>query len=257
VLSSIGTRPYERQMPSALDEHLTLAFVDVRGSGRSTGEAAGLTFDVLADDLEAVRVALGAPRVVVLGHSALGMLAVEYARRRPETVSNAIIVGTPPRGDMTALIAAATAYFNEHASEERKRLLQENIAKLPPGTSPSRAVFAQTPMRFFDPRFDAPPLFEGAETRPEILKHLLGTLAPTWDVTAGTALQVPLLIVLGGHDYTVPHILWDDVLPRVPGATMRLFERSGHQPFVEEPDRFVAEVTAWLGEPVLKRRPIR
>ncbi|HXU03353.1 MAG TPA: alpha/beta hydrolase [Polyangia bacterium] len=246
VLSTIGTKPYERQIPTALDAHLTLAFVDVRGSGRSTGDPTGLTFDVLADDLDAVRVALGVPRVAVLGHSAVGMLAVEYARRRPETISHAIIVGTPPRGDMAALVAASTAYFQAHASDERKRLLQENLAKLSPETAPAQAVYAQTPLRFFDPRFDAPPLFAGAETRPGVLKHLLGTLAPTWDITAGTALRTPLLIAHGRHDYTVPHGLWDGVLPGLPNATMVLFERSGHQPFVEEPERFATEVVAWL-----------
>ena len=53
VLCSLGTRIYERQLPAALDDHLTLAFVDLRGSGRSTGDPAALTFDRLAADLEA------------------------------------------------------------------------------------------------------------------------------------------------------------------------------------------------------------
>jgi proline iminopeptidase len=246
VLSSIGTKPYELQMPHALDEHLTLAFVDVRGSGRSSGDAAALTFDVLADDLEAVRRALGVPRAIVLGHSIVGMLAVEYARRRPEAVSHAIVVGTPPHGDMAAVLAQSRDYFQRHASDERKQLLQENLSKLPPETPPGEAVFAQTPMRFFDPRFDAPALFTGAEPRAEILMHLMATLGPTWDVTAGAELRTPLLIVHGRHDYVVPHLMWDDVIIRLPTATKRIFERSGHQPFVEEPDRFTAEVTQWL-----------
>src|SRR3954468_21943115 len=76
VLSSIGTKPYELQMPGALDERLTMAFVDVRGSGLSTGDPGSLGFDVLADDLEAIRRALGAARVIVLGHSIVGMLAI-------------------------------------------------------------------------------------------------------------------------------------------------------------------------------------
>jgi proline iminopeptidase len=248
VLSSIGTKPYELQMPRALDEHLTMAFVDVRGSGLSTGDPASLGFDVLADDLEAIRRTLGVARVIVLGHSINGMLAIEYARRHPETVSHAIVVGTPPKGDMAALIAQSTAYFQAHASDERKQLLQENLAKLPPGTPPGQAVFAQTPMRFFDPRFDAPSLFNGANPRPEILMHLMSTLGPTWDATAGATLRTPLLIAHGRHDYTVPHVLWDDVIIGLPTATKRIFERSGHQPFVEEPERFTTEVTAWLGD---------
>jgi pimeloyl-ACP methyl ester carboxylesterase len=174
------------------------------------------------------------------------MLAVEYARRRSETVSHAIVVGTPPRGDMTALVAASTAFFQQRASDERKRLLQENLARLPPGTPPAEAVFAQTPLRFFDARTDARPLFADAETRPEILRHLLGTLAPTWDVAAGGPLRSPLFIAHGRHDYTVPHVLWDDVAPRLPTATLQIFERSGHQPFVEEPGPFTAALTAWF-----------
>jgi proline iminopeptidase len=246
VLTSIGTKPYERQMPAALDEHLTLVFVDVRGSGRSTGAASDLTFDVLADDLDAVRAALGVGRLAVLGHSIVGMLAVEYARRRPETVSHAIMVGTPPRGDMTALQVSTAAYFEQHASDERKRILRDNVAALSPASPPQQAMFAQTPLRFFDPHFDALPLFAGAEPRPEMLMHLLGTLAPTWDVTAGSALRARLLIAHGRYDYTVPHLLWDAVLPALPTATKQIFEASGHQPFVEEPERFIAELTAWL-----------
>jgi len=246
VLTTIGTRPYERQLPAALDDRFTLAFVDVRGSGRSTGAAADLTFDVLAEDLEAVRAALGAARVAVLGHSIVGMLAAEYARRRPEEVSHAILVGTPPRGDMAALVAASTAFFQERGSDERKRILQENLARLPPGTPPAEAVYAQTPLRFFDARTDARPLFEGAETRPEILLHLMRTLGPTWDVTAGAPLRAPLYVALGRHDYVVPHVLWDEVAPRLPTATLQIFERSGHQPFVEEPALFAAAVTRWF-----------
>jgi proline iminopeptidase len=246
VLTSIGTKPYERQLPATLDGRFTLAFVDVRGSGRSTGAAADLTFDVLAEDLDAVRAALDVPRVAVLGHSIVGMLAIEYARRRPAAVSHAIVVGTPPRGDLTALVAASTAFFQERGSDERKQLLQQNLAAITPSTPPAEAVYAQTPLRFFDPQFDARPLFAGAEPRPEILQHLMGTLGPSWDVTAGAPLRAPLYVAHGRHDYVVPHVLWNDVLPRIPGAKLEIFDRSGHQPFVEEPERFSAAVIGWF-----------
>jgi pimeloyl-ACP methyl ester carboxylesterase len=117
VLSSIGTRPYEQQMPAALSDRLRLVYVDPRGAGRSTGEPADLTFDVLADDLEAIRADLGVPRVA-----------------------------------------------------------------------------------------------------------------------------------LGRHDYTVPYVLWESVAPTLPGATVQVFEQSGHQPFFEEPDRFAASLTRWMSD---------
>ena len=83
VPGGIGRLSRADQSDERLAQGLTLAIVDLRGGGRSTGEATALSFDVLADDLEAVRRDIGVERVVVLGHSILGALAVEYARRCP------------------------------------------------------------------------------------------------------------------------------------------------------------------------------
>ena len=108
-------------------------------------------------------------------------------------------------------------------------------------------MLAQTPMRFSDPRTDAAPLFAGAISKPVFLAHVMGKLVRGWDVTAGAeALRVPLLIAHGRHDYTVPYVMWDGIPPSLPDATFALFERSGHQPFVEEPDRFADVVTSWM-----------
>jgi proline iminopeptidase len=247
VPSAIGTEPYERQLPAALDQQVTLAFVDLRGAGRSTGKASELDFDLLAEDLEAVRKALDVPRVAVLGHSILGMLAIEYARRCPGTVSHVVAVGTPPVGDMRYIGERQQVYFDADASPERKRVLQDNLAALPPEPDPAQALFAQTPMRFHDPRADAAPLFQGAIPRPEILAHLMGTLAPGWEVTAGSpALATPLLLAHGRHDYIVPWVEWQRHLPRLPTARFQLFERSGHQPFFEEPEAFTAALAQFV-----------
>ncbi len=123
VLSAIGTKPYERQTPRELSDRLRLVYVDLRGAGRSTGEPTDLTFDALADDLEAIRGDLEVERIAVLGHSILGMLAIEYGRRRPASVSHVIAVGTPPSGDLARLSAEAGRFFEQDASEERKRTI--------------------------------------------------------------------------------------------------------------------------------------
>jgi proline iminopeptidase len=247
VLTSIGAAPYERMTPPPLAERFRLVIVDLRGSGLSTGVASDLTFDVLADDLEAVTRALGVEQVVVLGHSMLGALAIEYARRCPSTVSHVIAAGTPPYGDMTRLTALSARFFEEDATDDRKQVLRENLARLPQGASPAHRVLAQTPMRFFDARFDAASLFADASPNPALLQHVLGSLLPTWDVGADPAsLRVPLFLAHGRYDYTVPHVAWEGVLAKLPQATLRLFLRSGHQPFFEEPDAFADAMTAWV-----------
>jgi proline iminopeptidase len=247
VLCSMGTEPQEWLTSPALRGRFRLVYVDLRGSGLSTGEPAGLTFDVLAEDLEAVRADLGVERVAVLGHSILGALAIEYGRRRPEVVSHVITAGTPPFGDMARVLSAAQAFFEKDASEDRKRILRENLAKLPPGASPGRTMLAQTPMRFFDASFDASPMLAGAVGSPRFFQNLWGPLTSSWDVTRGAAsMRVPLFLAHGRYDYVVPYVLWDGVAEKLPGATFQVFQRSGHQPFFEEPERFAATVTDWM-----------
>lgn len=247
VPTAIGTRPYRRLTSPVLSDRFTLAYVDLRGGGESTGRPGDLTFDVLADDLDAVRRALGVERVLVLGHSILGVLAIEYARRRPSSVSHVILAGTPPRGDMSWLAPIAAAFFEADASDDRKQRLRGNLAALPAGASPGQVVLAQTPARFFDAQLDATPLFAEAVSRPELMAHLFGALMRDWDVTVDAeSLRLPILITHGRYDYTVPYTVWDGVASRLPDATLSIFPRSGHQTFFEEPDRFVREVTGWM-----------
>ena len=247
VLSAIGTRPYEIQRPPQLSERLRLVFVDLRGGGQSTGEPEDLTFERLADDLEAIRADVGVERIAVLGHSMLGALAIEYGRRRPQSVWGVIAVGSPPRGDLAQVAAAAAAFFERDASDERQKVLRDNLARLPAGAPLAEALYARTPMRFFDPRFDAAPLFAGSVLRPKLLQHLMGPLTRDWDLGAVAAsYPVPLLVAHGRFDYVVPHFLWQDLAGTIPGATLRIFERSGHQPFCEEPEAFAATIAEWM-----------
>ncbi len=249
VLTAIGTEPYRRLTPPQLTKYLRLVYVDLRGGGRSTGDPSDLTFDVLATDLEAIRRELRVERVAVLGHSILGVLAIEYGRRFPASVSHVIVVGTPPTGDMTLLAAKSAAFFEEHASEDRKRLLRDNLSKLPEGASMGESMHAQTPMRFYDARFDAAPLFAEADVKPALLRHIMGTLTAGWSVTAEPkSLRVPIFVALGRYDFTVPYVLWNGVAEGLPDATLRIFEESGHQPFFEEPEMFADALSDWMAE---------
>jgi proline iminopeptidase len=245
----LGTKPYERMTPPPLTDFFQFIYVDLRGGGRSTGNPADLTFDVLASDLEAVRSHLGIERVAVLGYSIIGVLAIEYGRRCPASVSHVIAAGTPPSGDLEAMVEAGTAFFKSDGSEERKAILEENYSKLPPGTPPTQAVFAQTPMRFYDARFDALSLFAEADFKPQLFQHVIDALTARWNVSADReSLNVPILLAHGRFDYVVPYTMWNGIVESLPNATLHLFEKSGHQTFFEEPERFVEVVRQWMAQ---------
>lgn len=60
------------------------------------------------------------------------------------------------------------------------------------------------------------------------------------------SLRVPIFLALGRHDHTVPYVLWESVAATLPRATVQIFERSGHQPFFEEPELFTAALERWM-----------
>jgi alpha-beta hydrolase superfamily lysophospholipase len=55
-----------------------------------------------------------------------------------------------------------------------------------------------------------------------------------------------VLLLHGRHDYVVPVGLAEALAAGHPAASLRIFEASGHQPFVEEPGPFVAAIAEWL-----------
>jgi pimeloyl-ACP methyl ester carboxylesterase len=40
--------------------------------------------------------------------------------------------------------------------------------------------------------------------------------------------------------------MWNGIIDTLPDATQHVFERSGHQTFFEEPERFVEVVRGWM-----------
>jgi proline iminopeptidase len=247
VLCSIGAKAHERTMPRELQSHLKLVYVDLRASCASGGEAAELTFDVLARDLDAVCDCMGAAEVAVFGHSILGALAIEYAKRSPGRVSHVIAVCTPPRGDMQWLGAKAMEFFEAEASADQKKVLKDNLSALGADASPAQMLMAQTPMRFFNPQADAAAFFADAEVSPALLGHLAGEMTRQWDVMQqANLLRAPTFLALGRCDYVSPWVLWNGVAERLPSVARQIFERSGHQPFFEEPEEFADRLLKWM-----------
>jgi proline iminopeptidase len=102
-------------------------------------------------------------------------------------------------------------------------------------------------MRFFDPRFDAISLFDAAQFNAPLFEHVIGPLTGQWNVlTAMESLRVPILLAHGRYDYAVPFTMWNGIVERVPNVTLHVFDRSGHQPFFEEPQEFADVALAWI-----------
>jgi len=258
VPSLAGTPIYERTFTPALEDVMQLVFVELRGNRTATGEIDALTFDAMVDDLDGVRRALGLSRVAVLGHSAHAFLALAYAARYPEQTSHVLAIAGAP-GMTAAVFARTMTYWELMASPERKRIVDENRAKLTPEAlarlTPSERVIvpyaANGPMFFPDPTYDCTPLWEGHDQISDRLQARFwgpqGQLAAFDPDASLPKIAAPVFIANGVFDFVAPPYAWAGELDKLSKATYRSFERSGHYPQLDERAAFHDAVAGWLG----------
>jgi proline iminopeptidase len=60
------------------------------------------------------------------------------------------------------------------------------------------------------------------------------------------AITVPTLILVGGDDWVTPLSQARRIHSVLPHAELAIFAASGHYPFVEEHERFIARVGGWI-----------
>lgn len=245
---------YPRVFSQELRKRLKLVFVDLRHFAAADPgfDAASVTIDTYADDVEWVRTELELGTVIVIGHSIHGNLALEYARRYPESVSNVVVIGSPPVG-LTAMGEFAQGYWENEASEERKAILASNwermgdaISQMSPEEALPAAYVANGPRYWADSTYDASWLWEGMPINAPISDRIFGELFSEYDLASGDPIETPVLVIMGIHDYVVPYQLWDDQLEKLPDVTYYLFTESGHTPQLEEPGRFDRLLLEWL-----------
>lgn len=115
---------YPRSFSQNLRQFLRLHFVDYRGFAE--GPEVELTFETLLNDLEHIRQKLGLKKCIVIGHSAHGLLALEYAKKYKEYVSHVVIIGMPPHMKPDH-IAMAQRNWDDSVWPERKAAFERNM----------------------------------------------------------------------------------------------------------------------------------
>lgn len=246
---------YPRTFSAELRRSLRMAFVDHRGFAPAEGEVAAADFalDTIIEDIERLRLHLGLEDVVVIGHSGNGYLALEYARRYPRHVTHVVLIATGPSHG-AAHAALTEAHWQETVCPARKAKLEADLRHLPAEieAAPERR-FVTFCIRlgarsWYDPHFDAAPLWEGVHVNMAGIDHLWGEVFRDLDVRDGLdGLTAPVLLALGRFDYLVtPHFAWEPYRPHFRDLTVRVFDRSAHTPQLEESALFDRELLRWL-----------
>jgi proline iminopeptidase len=231
---------------TALAESRPVILYDQRGTGASNSllPAERLTVAKLVDDLEQLRAALGASRFLLLGHSWGGQLAMAYAVRYPGHVRNLILVDSAAPLDSDTQSLFEQVYPDIAARRRDMRTRAKTTGKLDYDAY-NRTYLNQI---FWSPenrdRFVAslPKSIYAAEMAAAIARD-----KRAMDLRdALRALHLPTLLVTGRYDMNVAPIVAWQLAKLIPNATLRIFEKSGHMPFFEQPDLFVSTVELFL-----------
>lgn len=102
------------------------------------------------------------------------------------------------------------------------------------------------PMLWYDPNFDASFLWNDVRLDPLGSDIIWNKLFQDYEIPDMRELELPVLLLLGRHDYFNPPHLWESHSSKFQNLTVRIFEKSGHTPSYEEADDFNSAVLHWL-----------
>ncbi|MCS7067163.1 MAG: alpha/beta hydrolase [Meiothermus sp.] len=240
-----------------LEEYLDgfrVLYLDQRGGGRSPAlpEEPGLfTIDALVGDLSHLRDHLGLDTWCLLGHGFGGLLALDYARRFPQTAERLVLINpwtnfpwlaTQLYRASLGLRGLADQADEPKVPEDGVRLLQEAFAHVEPKAAFDRLMFPSQHSRM-EYEWVAEGLnIVGADTpgRMFVLNGLWRLDYTPFLLEVHTPTTV-LLGSLDGTSYPEAQTITDLV-----GGQLELIEGAGHYPWIDQPYAFAEALQSAL-----------
>ncbi|HSD77296.1 MAG TPA: proline iminopeptidase-family hydrolase [Solirubrobacteraceae bacterium] len=232
---------------------------DQLGAGRSEhlpdADASFWTPELFARELAALVEHLGMDgRYHVVGQSWGGLLAYEHALRHPPGLLSIVAADAPASipdfaagcGELRATLPAdVQAALDAHEAagttraEEYQRAMEEFYTRFLCRLDPWPDALVAS----FDAMEKDPTVYAAMNGPSEF--HVVGSIRE-WDVTDRLGeIDVPVLLVSGGHDEVRPWVV-EKAERRLRDAEWVLFPDASHTPHLEEPERFLEVVGAFL-----------
>lgn len=250
-----GSQTFAKFAGPALERSLRMVYLDQRGAGRSERpkDPAAYSLDILVEDIERLRQELGAPRVSVVGHSYGTGQALEYAARYPDAVSHVVVAAAAP--DMPALmeIHCARLKVDDPAAFERAKAGAGEgvVASCNPFAAYQGAEMGAYVRRNMYPDETVADLVDEADAADGLgnTGEAASVLFPAflnYRFAGADKLTMPLLVIAGGKDRQTVIEPQQALAAAAPKGHLIAYDALGHFMFVEEPERFAADVVNFL-----------
>lgn len=187
-----------------------------------------------------------------MGHSIHRTIATEYVKKYGDNVSELVIIGSPTQGENETYTKHADTLW-QTASTGRKALQEEKWGKIKEldrlnGQEEAAARYNNTsPQYWYNPCYDARWLWDDMTVHSEVTQRLFTRVFHDYDIfEPAVPISVPMLVVMGKHDCVIPYTLWQNQYPNLDDFTLETFEKSGHTPQLEQPERFNQLLISWI-----------
>jgi 3-oxoadipate enol-lactonase len=232
----LRARMWEPQLES-LGERWRFIAPDLMGFGNSDApdDASGYSVDSFADDLKALLDELGIDRVVLVGLSLGGYVALAFLRRYRSVVSALVLADTRSEADAPEAIEKRT---NQQGTvrEQGPGALTEGLlgALLGEPTREKKPDVVETVRTLME---NPPAGYVGA------LEAMKGRPDSTPDLAS---IDVPTLIVVGENDTLTPPELSRRMHEHIGGSRLVVIPEAGHLSNLEAPEAFNGALAEFL-----------
>ena len=251
-----GSQSFAALAGPYLEPHLRMVYLDQRGSGRSERPWNwSYSVDLLVEDLEGVRRALGVDRIDIIAQSFGAVPALEYAARHPERVARMVIAAG--LSDVPATMRAGCERLREVYPDIHAQAMADARAQGSEVCNLFSAIPDQAQRQAF---FDSN-MYPVPETERLVELHdTLGGLRNTgelggaifqqglfeWRFDEHERLTMPVLVIAGELDHQIglgPQRALADALPE---GDLLVHEGAGHFMYVDQPERFARDVVGFF-----------
>ena len=224
-----------------LGERFTVIAPDLLGHGESDKPRHDYSLGAYANGVRDLMIALGIERATIVGHSLGGGVALQFAYQHPERCERLVLVSSGGLGSevswmLRALTLPGTEYLMPLLFPSQARRLGNGLSGCLRRLGLWSANIEEQWRTYV------------TLTEPSNRHAFVRTLRSVVDLAGQTvsahdrlylAARLPTLVIWGRRDRIIPVIHASAAQAAMPGTRLEIFERSGHFPHAEEPDRFV------------------